>query len=132
MSGLAGGRRRIPQHRIINLSNRAAAGEGHSALKFVAENLYDALDTARARYRQTINIRTADKDCFDAERQSRQHVSSATDAAIEQYRDSPSSGFSDVGKRVNGRGQKIEVAAAVIGNDDAVHTIVDGAAGVLR
>src|SRR3954452_25254111 len=69
--------------------------------------------------------RPADEAGRSAERQGFDHIAAAPHAAVEQYRNASGDGLDDRRQDVERRRRAIELAAAVIGYDDPVDSVLD-------
>jgi len=70
---------------------------------------------------QAINIWTSDEHGARSQRESFEHISAAAHAAIHQHGKAIAHAVGDARQSVNGGRHGIEIARAVVGNDDARH-----------
>ena len=66
------------------------------------------------------------------ERNGLQHIAATTDAAVDEHIRARANGRHDLGQHFDWRHGTIEIASAVVGNDDSVETFLHGALGILR
>src|SRR5204862_3933469 len=96
------------------------ADEGHGGAELADEDVNGVTHARFAGGGQTIEMGAADEDCSCAEGERGGDVGAAADSGIDQNLDLVAHRVDDGGKHIHGRGHVIELAPAVIGNDDRV------------
>ena len=86
---------------------------------------------SRAAGREPPERRPADEDGPRAERERLRDVRAPPDAAVEVDLRTAADGLDDLGQRVQGRGDAVELPPAVVGDDDAGRTVLARERGVL-
>jgi hypothetical protein len=71
--------------------------------------------------RQTVHVRAADQHCLRAEGERLDDVGAAADAAVEQHGQARADGLGNGRQRVEGGDRAIELPAAVVRHDYAIH-----------
>ena len=121
--GERGGRRRQASVR--------AAGERERAAQVVGERVDDGAHAGLAARRQAPRVRPADEHGVGAERERAQDVGAVADPAVDEHRHPAGDGRGDLAQRDGGRHAAVELAAAVVGDDDRVGAGVERRVGVL-
>src|SRR5476651_557836 len=96
----------------------------HDVSQLSVENVDDLLHAALAEGRQSPNLRTPDADGRGAEREGLEYIGSAPDASVQKYRYAAANSRRNLGKTLQRGSQRFFVAAAVIGDDDAISTVL--------
>ena len=81
---------------------------------------------------EPIGHRAADEGALGAERQRLEHVLAGADAAIHEDLGLVADRIDDLGQHPDGRWRAVELAAAVVGDDDRVGAVVDRELRILR
>ena len=76
--------------------------------------------------REAVGVRAADEHRPCAERDRLERVGAAVDTAVEEHRDPVADRLDDRRQRVERRDRAVDLAAAVVGDDDAVDPVLDG------
>src|SRR5262245_47495607 len=108
-----------PQQLALDLLQARRAAQGHGRLELVAQNVDDALHSRRAVDGQAPQIGTPDQDRAGAERDRLDDVRPPANAAVEEEHHAPLNGLGDGRQRLDRRRRGVEVAATVVGDDDA-------------
>ena len=108
-----------------------AAEEAEGAVHAFAEDLEGAGGAGFAGSAETISISAADEHGAGTEAKGFDDVGAAADATVEQDFGLASYGGDDFRKHAERRGNSVELTAAVIRNDDAGGSLVDGAASIV-
>src|SRR6266480_4359335 len=108
-----------------------AAEEAEGAVDAFAEDLEGTGGAGFAGSAETVGISAADKNGAGTEAKGFDDVGAAADSAVEQDFGLASDGGDDFRKYAKRRGDSIELAAAVIRNDDGGGANVDGAASIV-
>ena len=122
----AGGSCVFTDEALVDGAEFGLAREAHGELEFGGEHPEYALDSGLAEGGEAPERWAADEDGFGAEGEGFQDVAAAADAAIHQDGDLAGDGFDYVGEGVEGADDAVELAAAVVGDDDAGGTALDG------
>ena len=101
------------------------AEQREAELDLRAKELEYARDTSLAVNREPPEHRAADHDGACAERERLQRVGSASDAAVEQHLRTSVDGLDDLRQSVEGRSDTVQLAAAVVRDDDAGGTVLN-------
>ena len=64
------------------------------------------------------------------QRERAEDVGAGANAAVQHYRDTPPDGLDDRRERIHRRDRAVDLAPAVVGDDDPVHPVLDGRDGV--
>src|ERR1700754_1606971 len=109
-----------PPHQFWrNLADAADAEQREVAVDFIAEQRQRACHPGFAPRHRRVEQRPADEDKVRAERQRLDHVGAAADAAVEHH--GHAAGFGrDLGQGAQRRHRMVELAAGMVGDDDAV------------
>src|SRR5256885_894579 len=108
-----------------------AAEEAEGAVDAFAEDLEGTGGAGFAGSAETVSVSAADEHGAGTEAKGFDDVRAAADSAVEQDFRLASDGGDDFRKHAKRRGDSVELAAAVIRNDDGGGANVDGAAGVV-
>src|SRR5688572_7322583 len=115
----------------IHFGERSDAEHGHVAADLVPEQGGGVVDAGRAGDRGSVEEGPADEDVVRAEREGLQHVGSAADAAV--HHDGHVAGLGHrAGEGAQRRDAVVELAAAVVRHEDAIHAALARNAHVLR
>src|SRR5690348_9886015 len=120
VSSASGGERAGQQDAAIDLLDVGASAEGHREVELVADDLEAARDARLAHGTQAVEERSSDERALRAECHRPQHVLSRADAAIHPHLDARAHGIGDRGQRADRGGRAVELAAAVVGDDERV------------
>src|SRR5262245_12192164 len=89
-------------------------------------------DPVLAVDREAIAVRAAQQHGLGAQGKRLEDIGASADAAIEQDRYSSRDGFHDAGQGIQRGNRPIQLPAAVVGNDDAVHAVLDRTLRIVR
>ena len=107
------------------------AEERQRELEFLAQDGDRALDAGRAAGRQRPVDRPADEDALGTERTGDGDVEAAAHAAVDPDLGPAADGRDDLGQHVDRGRHPVELARAVVADDDRVDAVLDGQPGVL-
>lgn len=115
----------------VELSDGARADQAHVHLHFVLEQLHGLVDARLAVSGHGVEEGAADADAAGAEAEGFEDVRRATDAAVDVDLDfvlpaALAQGGHDLGEDFDARAGGVELAAAVVGEDDAGDAVLDG------
>jgi hypothetical protein len=119
------------QGRLSNLVQRPDSREAHGELEVghhVLEQFFDPRGTCHGK---RISVGPPDAHCIGSHGQSFEDVGTRPDAGIEQDGHSTVHRFDNLPQSLEGADRTVHLAAAVIGDINAVGTVVDGLAGIL-
>ncbi len=115
---------------VEGLKGRAAE-EAEGAVDAFAEDLEGMGDAGFASGAEAVGVGSTDEDGASAEADGFDDVRAAADAAIEEDFGLASDGCDDFRQDAKSRRDGVELAAAVIGNDNCGGAAIDGATGVV-
>lgn len=95
-------------------------------MQFLGEQLDDAADAALAGGRQAVGGEAADDHGRRAEGECEEDVGAGADAAVEQDRDAAGDLRRDLGQHVEAGRGRVDLAAAVVGDEDRRRAGADG------
>ena len=107
------------------LGRRPAAAEGERQLQLGAEQLEHPQRPRLAPGREPPESGPSDQDRVGAEGQRDRDVDPAPDPAVDEDRGPAGDGVDHLGQRVGGREAAVELAAAVVGDDDPGGAVLD-------
>ena len=116
---------------LVELSDRRAAEQLERPNQIGAQDLDGAGNARAAAGAQPVGVRAADEHGARAHAQRLRDVGAAADPAVEQHFTLAVHRRDDFGQRAQRRVDAIELASAVIGDDDALGALVHGAAGIV-
>ncbi len=99
--------------------------------ELVAQYLQDADHAALAVRGETPQRRTSDRDRIRTEGERLGHVGPAPDPTVEEHGNPPVDSLDDPRQLLDRRGRGVELAPAVVGDDERIDAAVDGQPGVL-
>src|SRR5438034_8422478 len=105
-----------------DLGNVRAARDGHRDFELQTEDLEDPPDAVLAVDSEAPEERPPDEDGPGAERERLQHVGATTDPAVEEHLDAAVRCLRHLGQCLDRRQRPVELAAAVVRDDDAIDT----------
>src|SRR5213080_1269160 len=85
-----------------------------------------------ARDRKAPELRPSDETSLSSKRQRLDHIGATPHTAIDQDGNAPADRFDDRRERRDGGRRAVELAPAMIGNDDAIDPVVDRGLGLCR
>ena len=88
-------------------------------------------DAGRAVDRQAPQDRAPDEHRPRSERERLEHIGAPTDTAVDEHVESPADRVDDRWQRIGARENRVELAAAVIRDDDAARAVLQGEPRVL-
>ena len=115
-----------------DLRDRRTAREAERQVELGLEVADHLPDAAFAGDAEAVRIGPADQDCPRAERECLERVRASADAAVQEDRNAAVDRLDDTGQRFDRRDRAVDLAAAVVLDQDPVHPRVDRAAGVVR
>ena len=115
----------------VELVDGGDAEERHAAAGFVAEDAEGVIDAGFTGSGEAVEVGAADHAGVCAEGKRFDDVCAAADAAVEDDFGPAADGVDDGGQGVDRGGCLVELAAAVVGDDDGADAHVDGADGVV-
>ena len=118
----------LPQDRDARLGERVGAelvragvaAEGHRQVELGEDHLQHRLDARLSAERQAPDVGAAEADGVGAEGERLEHVGAAADAAVEEDRQLVADRLGDRRQGVERGDRAVDLAAAVVGDDDAV------------
>src|SRR5215210_90766 len=114
-----------------DLVHGPAARQAHREVEVRDEVLHDLAHPLGSGDPEPIDVRPAEQDRGGAQRQRLERVRAAADAAVEQHRHATVHRLEDARECVEGGDGAIDLATAVVGDDDPVHPSVHRATGVV-
>ncbi len=100
------------------------AAEGHRHVEFLVDDLQRLGDAGLAHRAQAVDHRAADHRAARAQRPGLQHVLAAADAAVHPHLDLRADRVDDRRQRLDARRRAVELAPAVVADDDGVGAAV--------
>jgi hypothetical protein len=97
----------------------------HDVYELALEDIKHGLDATLAECRQTPPLRSANPNRSRTERERFENVSSAAHTPIKKNGCTTVDGIRDFRKAFNSGAQRFFLPAAVIGDDDAIDTMID-------
>src|SRR5215471_1824561 len=116
-----------PQVVAREIIDRAAAHEPHPALDFGPQKAQCPFDAGLARRRKRVEVEATNPDRFGTQRKGFQDMRPALDSSIHQYIDSVTHRVDDFGELIESRARAVELATAMVRQDDASASDVDRA-----
>src|SRR5262245_27778917 len=110
----------------------AQTAERHGDIEFLADDVEGFGHTGLAQRAEAVDVGAADEDAFGAQRQSLDDVLSGANSTVHQDLDPAPHAAGDLRQCRYGRGGAVELAAAVVGDDDGIGTTADRKLGILR
>lgn len=120
----------------VQFVDLGGADQTHVHLHLILEELHGAFHAGLAVRRHGVQEGTANAHALGAEAEGFQHVGGTTDPAVDVDLDlvlpaALAKDGHDLGEDFDGRAGKLELATAVVGEDDTLHAHLDGAEDVL-
>lgn len=120
----------------FKLINAGAPNEAHAHFQLIPQELHGAINAIEAVRRHSVQERPADPDALGAETQGLEDVGGAADAAVDEDLDLvlEAHGSQDghrLGEDLDAGAGELELAAAVVGEHDALDAALDGLDDVL-
>mmetsp|Transcript_6784 Transcript_6784/g.12836 ORF Transcript_6784/g.12836 Transcript_6784/m.12836 type:complete len:254 (+) Transcript_6784:439-1200(+) len=124
-------------HRVVDLIDPCRAAQHHGRSELVLEQLKHPSDPLRAITSSRVDARAANQDGLRAEGDGLKDIGSASHPSIHKHLHlalSPAlfEGLHDLGEGLDARSGVVELAASVVGDDDAVCAVLVGKDGILR
>src|SRR2546425_12475388 len=116
----------------VHLRKMRPTGKRHRQIQFRPEMIEDGLDSIRAPYGETPKDRPAHEDGFRSEGQRLEDVGPSADASIQVDFRPPGYGSHDVREDVQRPERRIELAPAMVRDDDPRDAMLDRELRVLR
>jgi len=113
--------------RAIEFGDGCATEEPQRAVEVGAQNCDGAINAGFSGSGEAIGVGATTEHGASAERKGLDDVSAAANASIQKDFDLPVDGLDDLGQGAQGRGNAIELAAAMIGDGDGRGALIDGA-----
>src|SRR5439155_21721414 len=86
----------------------------------------DVIDAILAGGAQAVDVRSADQDCPGTERNRLDDVAAPADAAVQENFGLVPAVVHDLGQHLDGGRRIVKLAAAVVGDDEAVDAVIEG------
>src|SRR5579863_1405138 len=109
----------------VELGDAVPAAERERAIDLAAEKLERPIDAVLAGAGDAPELRASDQDRARAERQRLDHVDAAPEAAVDHDRGLTAGRLDHPGKRADRSDGAVELAAAMIGDDDSIDAALD-------
>ena len=109
-----------------------AAGEGHRPGEFLLQDFEDTASAGLAECAEPPQRGTSYEDGLCSDGQRFENVGSASKAAVDQHWNFTVEGVDDFRKHFDRGRVAVEIAAAVVGNDDAIGSVLGGKQRVFR
>ena len=106
-------------------------GEGHRHVHLAQQAPQDVLDAGLPAEAEAVDVGPPVEDRGGAQRHGLDHVGAGAHARVEQDRDGAADRLEHPRQRVERRDGAVDLAAAVVGHDDAVHSGLHRGAGVV-
>src|SRR6202167_167521 len=122
----------LEKHACVELGDPVPAAERERAVDLAPEEFERPEDAILTRAGDAPKLRAADQNRARAERQRLDDVDAPPEAAVDEHRRAAADRFDDAGQRANRGDRAVELAPAMVGDDDAIGAVFDRLARFAR